>query len=164
VDARSKEADATRPAASLAEIARTLDEAAQSLREHAEREAAAAAAFTTGDDRPVTAAQVRGLLAVRRVRARTFAIGGDDAAWTMMLELYAARLEGRQVNQRRLGRSAGVSPTTALRLVRALAAEGLLAVARDPNNRRNLTITLTDDAAAKMAEYLAATLGAAALL
>ncbi|HEX8655384.1 MAG TPA: hypothetical protein VF693_09205 [Allosphingosinicella sp.] len=151
------------PTASLIEISRVLEETARILREHAEANAPSIAA-RAGDRPAITAPLVRSLVIARQLRGEYFDIGAGGAAWTMLLELLAARLEGRRVNQRRLARAAGIPETTALRLVRALAGAGHLTAPRDPDCRRDLLIALSDEAAARMEEYLEIALGAAALV
>lgn len=138
-----------------------LEETARILREHAEARPVAERA----QDRPeITAPLVRSLVVARQLRGEYFDVGAGGAAWTMLLELLAARLEGRRVNQRRLARAAGIPETTALHLVRAPAGAGHLTIERDPDCRRDLLIVLSDAAAGRMEEYLEIVLGAAALV
>ena len=165
VRAVSKRAGRSRqlPAASLIELSRVLEESARILKEHAEA-GEPAEPVAPEAKREITPALVRSLLIARRLRSEFFAIGPGGAAWTMMLELFAARLEGKRVNQQSLGRRAGVSATTALRLVRALAKDGVLTIERDPESRRSLIVALTDEAAGRMRDYLELALGAAPLV
>lgn len=140
-----------KPIVSLLEISRVLDETARLLREHP------AAAF---EQAPVVAQAgagavlIRAKLAVERQRRSYFPLAPADPAWTMLLELYSAHLEGRQFHQARLGLASGVAKTTALRLTRRFLEAGLCVSGRDPADRRLLLIELSDSAAERMSDYL----------
>jgi len=139
-----------RPVASLLEISRILEEAARLVRQHAAIPAEPA-------PRPrelVTARLVRAIIAVGRLRRDYFPQVLGDPVWSMMLELYAARLEQRRISQTTLGVSAGVAETTALRLVKSLVQQGLFTSHNDPADRRLVLVSLSDDAAERMREYL----------
>lgn len=108
----------------------------------------------------MTAASVRALIRKRRLRDRFFAPAiFADPAWDMLLDLYAARLEGAQVAVSSLCIAAHVPPTTALRWIAALTEQGLFARVADPADRRRIFIALTEGAAGRMAAYLAAAEG-----
>ncbi|HEY0013018.1 MAG TPA: hypothetical protein VGB79_09220 [Allosphingosinicella sp.] len=107
----------------LPDIARTLEEAARVLRRHARRvrdyypaagpaHAAILPAAEPGAP-PPTALQVRAIVAVRRLRAAWLPDLSGDHAFSMLLELYAAHLEGRRIAQTRLGGVAGVPTPSA---------------------------------------------------
>ena len=162
----------------LPDIASALEEAARVLRRHARRvrdyypapEAAAAilaaaepGAAERGAAKP-TARQVRAIVAVRRLRAAWLPDLSGDHAFSMLLELYAAHLEGRRIAQTRLGGVAGVPHTTAIRIAQALQAEGLVTAAADPADKRLTLLGLTDEAVRRMEAYLAAALKAGAPL
>lgn len=96
----------------------------------------------------VTAAQVRDLLRVRRIRADF--LPGDlfaDPAWDMMLDLLAARLEHERVSVSSLCIAAAVPPTTALRWIRTLTDKGLVERQADPHDGRRVFIALAQEAA-----------------
>ena len=138
------------PAASLLEISRVLEETARLVRQHA-----------GADDPPapaprLTAPKVRAILALRWLRGEYLGFDASDAAWSMLLELYAAHLEGRRLHQTRLGIAAGVPATTALNATRRLLECGLFTRAADPDDRRLILLGLSDNAADRMAAYLAA--------
>jgi hypothetical protein len=99
----------------------------------------------------ITAPLVRAILRIRRLRADYLPAAIDDPAWTMILELYAARLEGRRLNQSHLARAADVPHTTALRIARILIEQGVLVAAADG---RRLMLGVSDEAAAKVRAYL----------
>lgn len=122
-------ADASRIATQLAALAELRQEA-------------------TGLQRPIDAALVRRLLRARRDRARF--LPADlfaDPAWDMLLDLMAARLEGRQEPVSSLCIAANVPTTTALRWVRSLTDAGLIERQADPFDARRSHVRLTDAAA-----------------
>ena len=135
---------------SLIEISRVLEETARLVRRHA------------GVPEPpaglkVTAADVRAIIALRWLRRRYLGFDPGEAAWSMMLELYAARLEDLSMSQTRLGIAAGVPQTTALRETRRMLDGGVFSRRSDPSDKRLLLIHLSDETAERMHAYLAAT-------
>ena len=151
-----------RPAVSLLEISRVLDETSRLLRNHP------AAAEEPEPRAPMHSAPgstlIRAMIAVRRRRRDYFPIASGDPAWSMLLELYAAHLEGRRFHQTRLGVASGVPQTTALRLTRKFLDTGICGTRRDPTDKRLLLIGLSDSAAARMSDYLQLGAGIEALL
>ena len=146
------------PPVSLLEISHVLEEAARLVRQHAGEP----------DEPPeqmgvATAAHVRTIIAFRSLRRRYLGFDPADAAWSMMLELYASQLEGRSLSQTRLGTAAGVPQTTALQIIRRLLDAGIFTREPDPDDRRVLMIGLSDQAAKRMRAFLVATHGMAGL-
>lgn len=152
------------PVAGLGEIARVLDETARLLRRHPAVLAEVRAGSPPRIGLAPTPAMVRAVIETRRWRGDWLGVGRGDPAWSMMLELYAARLEGRRVTQTRLGAAAGVAETTALRLTRRFVAEGLFTRAPDPDDARALLIGLSDATAERVGAYLAAAMTASPLV
>jgi DNA-binding MarR family transcriptional regulator len=114
------------------------------------------AGWTNGQASAVTAEVIRRILRARRLRARYF----DpelfaDPAWDMLLDLSAARTEGRPVAVSSLCIAAAVPPTTALRWIRAMSDHGLFVRTADPQDGRRVFIELSDGAAKGMADYFA---------
>lgn len=110
-----------------------------------------------GDEPAVDAAFVRGIIRARRLRDQFFR--GElfaNPAFDTLLDLYAARLEGRRVAVSSLCIAASVPATTALRWIRALTEKGLFVRNADPNDGRRVYIGLSDDAARAMGRYLGA--------
>ena len=102
------------------------------------------------------AAGIREVIRARRLRDELF--GPDlfaDPAWDILLDLTAARLEGRSVAVSSLCIAAAVPATTALRWIKQLTVAGLLRRVSDPVDRRRVFIELTDHAAAAMMTYFA---------
>jgi hypothetical protein len=109
---------------------------------------------------------IRRIIRQRQLRSRF--IEGDffaDPAWDMLLDLAAARVEGKQVSVTSLCIASGVPPTTALRWIGVLVRADLFQRVSDETDRRRAFIELTDDAAARLARYFneIATLGVSAL-
>jgi hypothetical protein len=110
-----------------------------------------------GVDLRIDAAYVRSLIRARRERVAAF--GPDlfaDPAWDMMLDLLAARLEGRSVPTSSLCIAAGVPGTTALRWIRLLAERGVIVRVPDPRDGRAVLIELSEGAAERLLAHLAA--------
>ncbi|WP_051272824.1 winged helix DNA-binding protein [Sphingomonas phyllosphaerae] len=105
----------------------------------------------------ITAGAVRDVLRARRLRDRFFGDGlFEDPAWDMLLDLFAAQLEGARVSVSSLCIAAAVAPTTALRWIGKLTAARLLDRAPDPEDRRRAFVALTDEARGAMHRYVAA--------
>ncbi|WP_294323823.1 hypothetical protein [uncultured Sphingomonas sp.] len=102
----------------------------------------------------ITAATVRGAIRTRRLRDQVFADGlFADPAWDMLLDLFAARLEGLTVSVSSLCIAAAVPPTTALRWITVMTDAGLLIRREDPSDRRRAFIALTARAVTGMERY-----------
>ena len=122
-----------------------------SLREHrrSEREAG-----TPGLPDP---RKVRAKIRKRQLRARFFDAGlFADPAWDILLDLTAARAEGRRVSVTSLCIASGVPPTTALRWIAQMTEQGLLVREEDLVDRRRAYVALSDSAVEAMAHYFEA--------
>ena len=146
----------------LATIARTLEEAARLLARLAQEQSEPVEPVRRPARGKVAfgAFHVRAIIAARRLRSAYLPDLSGDHAFAMLLELYAARLEGRRIAQTRLGSAAGVPHATAIRILQALQDDGLVATSGDPADRRLSLVGLTDEAAAKIEAYLTAALAA----
>ena len=112
------------------------------------------------DFESVDAIAIRSIIRARRMRAHFF--GGGlfaDPAWDILLDLGAARLEGRSVAVSSLCIAAAVPATTALRWIKQLTETGLLRRVADPVDGRRVFIELTDGAARAMTTYFASVPG-----
>jgi DNA-binding MarR family transcriptional regulator len=106
-------------------------------------------------DEGLTAPYVRRLIRDRRRRAAIFAgLRLSNPAWDMMLDLLAARLEGRAISVSSLCIASGVPATTALRWIGMLVAKGTVERSADPSDGRRILVRLADEAAAHMENYL----------
>ncbi|MEG3181492.1 hypothetical protein [Sphingomonas sp. LT1P40] len=100
---------------------------------------------------------VRSTIRARRLRDQHFPSElFADPAWDMLLDLYAARLEGRRVSVSSLCIAAAVPPTTALRWIGTLHDANLFGREADPTDKRRAHITLTEHATGGMRGYFAA--------
>lgn len=91
----------------------------------------------------------------RGTRRETF--GADvfrEPAWDVMLDLYCARLTGKEVSMMDACIAAGVPSTTGLRYVRRLLASKLVTRRRDVKDRRRSWVALTDQAAGQVERWL----------
>jgi DNA-binding MarR family transcriptional regulator len=142
------------PPLSLVEISRVLEETARLVRRHAAAEGELHGPFAPAS--AVTPEGVRAIIAARMLRREMLAADIGEGEWSLMLELYAARLEGRRVHQTALGVAAGLSQSTALHATRRLIAEGVFASSPDPKDKRRLLIALAEPAANRIQAYLTA--------
>ncbi|MES2290005.1 MAG: winged helix DNA-binding protein [Pseudomonadota bacterium] len=113
----------------------------------------------------VEARDIRNIIRWRRRRDASFV--GDlfaDPAWDMMLDLAAARLEGREVAVSSLCIAAAVPPTTALRWIKTLTDSGMFERVADPHDRRRVHIQLSDQVADAVFLFLGEAKGAGAAL
>ncbi len=103
----------------------------------------------------IDASEIRAVIRSRRLRAQFF--DGElfaDPAWDMLLDLFAAQLERRQVSVSSLCIAAAVPPTTALRWIGTMHDVGLFVRHADPSDRRRAYIGLSDKAMQGMRNYL----------
>lgn len=105
----------------------------------------------------VTAAELRAVIRARRMRAQF--LPGElfaDPAWDMLLDLFAAEMERRQVSVSSLCIAAAVPPTTALRWIGTLHEAGLFERQADPSDRRRAYIGLSAKGLEGMRSYAGA--------
>jgi hypothetical protein len=135
----------------------------EELQRDAERMAAAIAELAARRDgsapptRPVDAARIRAHIRARRLRNRFFPDDlFADPAWDMLLDLSAARLEGRKVSVSSLCIAADVPTTTGLRWIKTLVDRGLFERHSDPSDARRAFIALSPPTAETMTACLEA--------
>ncbi|MBX9858167.1 MAG: hypothetical protein K2Y20_01065 [Sphingomonas sp.] len=106
------------------------------------------------DDGVIAPAEIRRAIRARRLRDQFFGDGlFEDPAWDMLLDLFAADLEGAQVSVSSLCIAAAVAPTTALRWIGRLTEAGLIARHPDPSDRRRAFMLLSSSARNDMRRY-----------
>lgn len=106
---------------------------------------------------PSDAPLVRAILRLRRLRGQHFEPAlFADPAWDILLDLAAARIEGRMVAVSSLCIAAAVPATTALRWITQMTDQGLLVRHPDAHDGRRVFIALADASATAMDAYLAA--------
>lgn len=147
--------------ASLLAISRVLEATARMLHDYALAEDPPSPRPVPGPPAPVTARSVRAIIAARWLRREYLGLEVTDSEWSLILELYAARLEYRQVHQTGLSVAAGVPQTTAVHATRRLIEAEIFAAKPDPSDKRRLLIALTPTAADRLRAYFTAAAGMA---
>jgi DNA-binding MarR family transcriptional regulator len=103
------------------------------------------------------AAKVRELIKLRRLREQHFPADlFADPAWDILLDLYAAKLEGKSVSVSSLCIAAAVPPTTALRWITSMTENGALVRNQDPHDARRVFIGLSQDSESRLSAYFEA--------
>ena len=101
------------------------------------------------------AARIRRMIRARRLRTHFFRADlFADPAWDMLLDLLAARLEGKQVAVSSLCIAAAVPPTTALRWLGVLTEHGLVVRVADRDDRRRVHVELGEATARALGTWL----------
>lgn len=101
-------------------------------------------------------AKAKHLYAERRRRERVFdADLFREPAWDMLLDLFINQREGVAVSVSSATIGAGVPTSTGLRLLGEMEARGFVRRVPDAYDRRRINVMLTDDAQARLEEYLA---------
>lgn len=97
---------------------------------------------------------VRRLIRKRRQRDQFFPSDlFADPAWDMMLDLYAAHYERREISVSSLCIAAAVPATTALRWIRTMVDDGRFVRVADPDDGRRIIVSLSDDTRCRLDEY-----------
>lgn len=114
-------------------------------------------AINDPSDKLLLAARVRDRIRQRRKRENLF--NADifaDPAWDMLLDLYAAELEGSDVSVSSLCIAAAVPTTTALRWIKLLSDQGWLIRQKDPHDGRRINMRLSDESRSRLNRYFEA--------
>jgi len=93
----------------------------------------------------------------RRMRDACFgadAILFGEPAWDILLALYSARTDGREISISTACSAAKVPNTTALRHLGNLEARGMIVRRADSEDRRRSTVRLSDKASVMMRDWL----------
>jgi DNA-binding MarR family transcriptional regulator len=102
------------------------------------------------------AVKVRNLIKLRRLRDQHFdASLFADPGWDILLDLYAAKLEGKAVSVSSLCIAAAVPPTTGLRWITTMTEHGALVRRQDPNDARRVFIELSAESEDRMRAFFA---------
>jgi len=138
----------------LAEVSRELAGWVPVLRRLAEAEALRDLAL--GHSAEITAPTVRSIIAARRLRDEYFWPAMNETAWTLLLELFASRLEGRRLDAADLSEATDIPFATSLHWIDWLAGRGV--VLRTDKAKDGSVVDLTDSGADEMRAYLLASL------
>ncbi len=107
-------------------------------------------------ERTTKAQRARRIIAERRRRERT--LGSElfaDPAWDMLLDLYAAYHERRNVSVSSLCIASAVPATTALRWIKTMTDKGLFMRSADAHDGRRIYLHIADHVLEAMDEFLA---------
>jgi hypothetical protein len=103
-----------------------------------------------------TPAAVRELIKLRRMRELHFPPGlFADPGWDILLDLFAAKLEGKSVSVSSLCIAAAVPPTTALRWITTMTENGALVRRQDPQDARRVFIELSAESEERLRSFFA---------
>lgn len=95
-------------------------------------------------------------LKARRLREEMFGPGlFADPAWDILLDLYTAAARGESVQITSLAIAARVPHSTAIRWARIMTRVGIVVREKDPGDARRIHVSLSPEATALMADYLA---------
>jgi hypothetical protein len=94
-----------------------------------------------------SAADARAMIAARRLCQSRFGPEIGDTAWTLLLEAFAARAEGRRLATTSFGAAGGITRSTAYRWTRWLLDRRLLISLGGAQGARATFVALSDDAA-----------------
>ncbi len=111
----------------------------------------------SSDARQDNAKRARAIYTTRRRRDAIFGkteLFGEPA-WDILLDLYVAFVEEKQVSVSSACIGSAAPPTTGLRWLGVLADEGLVVREQDPADQRRVLVRLTDRGVEAMDEYLA---------
>lgn len=140
----------------IAHVSRELADWVPILRRLAEAEALRDLAL--GQCSELTAASVRSIIMARRLRDGYFWPLMSDAAWSLMLELFANRLEGERLDVAGLSVATDIPIDTALHWVDWLAGRGMVLRNGQAQEHEAAHVALTDAGADEMRAYLIASL------
>lgn len=95
--------------------------------------------------------------ATRRRRAVIFKNSElfGEPAWDILLDLYIAHVEGKQVSVSSACIGSAAPPTTGLRWLGVLSDQGLILREHDPEDQRRILVRLTEKGLSAMDEYFA---------
>lgn len=145
-----------RSATTLAEVSRELADWVPILRRLAETEVLRDLAL--GHCSELSGGAVRSIIAARRLRDDYFWPAMSEAAWALMLQLFAARLEGQRLDLAGLGAAAGLPPASVRHWVDWLAGRGMIFRNGNSADEEAGAIDLTEAGADEMRAYLLASL------
>lgn len=106
------------------------------------------------NERRARARLVRSEIRKRRQRERFFPADlFADPAWDILLDLYAAHLEGRNISVSSACIAAAVPATTALRWLKTLSDDGQIVRVPDLADGRRIFVAISEDSVARLDAY-----------
>lgn len=163
LSAADQPADPPRPRERLAGTTRTLAEVSREiaywvpiLRRLAEAEQLRDLAL--GHTSEINGAAIRSIINARRLREQYFWPVMDEAAWALLLELFANRLEGERLDVAALGAVTDVPLASALYWIEWLSGRGMVVRNGPGENPENALVALTEAGADEMRAYVLAAL------
>jgi len=155
-DTTSRSEPLAHSASTLAEVSQELANWVPILRRLAEAESLRDLALGHGSE--ITGASVRSILSARRLRDEHFWPSMTEAAWTVMLVLFANRLEGERLDADGLSAATDIPLETCLHWLDWLGGRGMILRNTKPDGEITAPVDLTDAAADEMRTYLLASL------
>ncbi|HVQ08881.1 MAG TPA: hypothetical protein VMS43_10660 [Allosphingosinicella sp.] len=150
---RARLADTTR---TLAEVSREMIHWMPILRRLAEAEQLRDLAL--GHTSEINGAAIRSIVNARRLRDQYFWPAMSEAAWALLLELFADRLEGERLDVAALSAVTDIPLASALHWIEWLSGRGMVVRNGPSENPENALIALTEAGADEMRAYLLAAL------
>jgi hypothetical protein len=106
----------------------------------------------------MTSATIRSVITARRLRDEYFWPAMSEAAWSVLLELFANRLEGGRVDAQHLGAATELPLETVLHWVEWLAGRGMVFRLTDTDCPETAPLDLTETGTDQMRAYFFAAL------
>lgn len=150
---RERLADTAR---TLAEVSREMAHWVPILRRLAEAEQLRDLAL--GHTSEINGAAIRSIINARRLRDQYFWPAMSEAAWALLLELFADRLEGERLDVAGLSAATEIPLGSALHWIEWLSGRGLVVRQGSAENAENALVALTEAGADEMRAYLLAAL------
>lgn len=104
---------------------------------------------------PLTSEHIRTVIRLRSLREEYIGKLFADPVWDILLDLFAANLEGKRVSITSACQASGVPATTALRHIAALSREGIIMRVLDPDDKRRVFLELSQGTILKLHRYFA---------
>ena len=146
----------SRSARTLAQVSQELTSWVPILRRLAEAEALRELAL--GHSSEITGPAVRSIIAARRLRDEYFWPQMDETVWTLLLELFANRLEGQRLNPVGLSEATAIPPANCQHWIDWLHGRGMIFRNARVEDEATALVDLTDAGADEMRAYLMASL------
>jgi hypothetical protein len=143
-------------ARTLAEVSREMAHWVPILRRLAEAEQLRDLAL--GHTSEINGGAIRSIINARRLRDQYFWPAMSEAAWALLLELFANRLEGERLDVAGLGAVTDIPLDSALHWIEWLSGRGMVVRNGSGENAENALVALTEAGADEMRAYLLAAL------